>query len=333
MKKVNFSISVGKRLFLALFFAFSLLFLAYLLDNNTSAHTDTVFEKETGYYLARVVDTTIPGSGDARILFLDFDSHSIEYKNKQKAPLSYLSIYPVFGILKPDGIKTINMIGGGAYTLPKNLANFYKNSEVTVVEVDGQVSDIARKYFSFDGANIKTITSDARVFFRKNDKKYDLIFGDAYNSFISVPWHLVTDEFTKLVKTRLNDNGIYAVNFISSIKGENALFFNSMVKTFSKTFPNYYVFAFGNDLFAVQNIVLVGMKGNVEAKTTMQLKKKLASSPKTASFSNLLVGVDDIDFSDAILLTDDFAPVERLMLPTVNSYFPRYLFFFNTVFK
>lgn len=321
-----------RSLIIAFFSALLLLTVAYVLNNNNSS-IKTVFKKETNYYLARVVDSNIPGLGDAKILFLDFDSHSIEYKDPKSAPISYISLYPVFSIFKSDGINTINMIGGGAYTLPKSLASFYKNSKVTVVEVDEQVSTIAREYFEVNNPNIKTVTNDARVYFKKNEKKYDLIFGDAYNSFISVPWHLVTSEFTELIRTRLNDGGIYAVNFISAIEGESALFFNSMVKTFSKTFPNYYVFAFGGNPSSTQNIVLIGIKRESNPKTVLQIKEELINSSETFVFSPLIVDMEGIDLSEAILLTDDFAPVERLMLPTIKSYFPSYLNFYNTVFN
>lgn len=333
MKKIHKSFYLLRSVTVSFVVTLLTLGTVYFFYSNSLQSPKIVLEKETNYYLARVVDTNIFNETEARILFLDFDSHSIEYKNSENSPPSYLSIYPVFKILKPDGVNKINVIGGGAYTLPKNLVSFYKNSNVDVVEVDEQVSRIAREYFYVKNPNIKTITSDARVYFKKSDKKYDLVFGDAYNSFISAPWHLVTFEFTELVKTKLNDGGIYAINFISSIDGENSLFFKSMAKTFSKVFPNYYIFAMGDDPLSVQNIVLIGVKEEINSKTYEQFKEELLLSEKTTPFSLLLVDKNNVNTDKAILLKDDFAPVERLMLPVMKNYFSKYLVFYNSVFK
>lgn len=334
MKKENSNFSAVLSLFIALGFSFVLLAVSYFINSNDNVlPTRIIFEKETDYYSAQVVDATFSGGGAARILFLDFGSHSIEYKDTRNIPLTYLSIYPVFNVFKPSGIKTINVIGGGAYILPQSFSDFYNNSEVTVIEVDEEVSDMARKYFNINYNRISTVTQDARVYFYKNKDTYDVIFGDAFNSFISVPWHLVTSEFTELAEKRLNDDGVYAVNFISALKGESSAFFNSMAKTFSDIFPNYYVFALGRDLSSVQNIVLVGVKGDAPRKTIPQIKKELSGSPDTSAFADLLVDMNNFDLSGAIVLSDDFAPVEHLMLTAIRSYFPKYLSFYNMVFK
>ncbi len=295
--------------------------------------SNIIFEKETNYYLARVVDSVIPDMGEARMLFLDFDSHSIEFKNKEEKPMMYTSIYPIFGLIKQDGIKRINVIGGGAYTLPKNLADEYEDSKVVVVEVDKEVINIAEKYFDIGDRNIKAVNSDARIYFNKNNIKYDLVFGDAYNSFISIPWHLTTYEFLKDIKNNLNKGGIYAVNFISSVKGDGSLFFNSTTKTFSEVFPNYYIFAFGNNLYSTQNVILVGINNDIPSETEQSLRKRLLDSSDKAQFAQFIVSKNEIDLSKAIIFMDDFAPVEKMMIPVMKNYFPQYLSFYNSVFE
>ena len=62
---------------------------------------------------------------------------------------------------------------------------------------------------------IKTYWGDARQFveLHQDTKKYDLIFGDAFNDF-SVPWHLTTREFNEKLKKMLTPNGVYMINII-----------------------------------------------------------------------------------------------------------------------
>ena len=92
-------------------------------------------------------------------------------------------------------IKTdILVIGAGAYTMPKHFKNYYKDTDVSVVELDPEMISVGNAFFDLEKYNIKTIVGDAKVVINKNEEKYDVIFGDAYNSFISVPWYLLTKE-------------------------------------------------------------------------------------------------------------------------------------------
>lgn len=318
-----------KKIFLTILFLIFVLLSINLIDEK-QLPPNIVFEKETGYYMAKVVDSNAPEIiRPARILFLDFDSHSIEYEKKYEPSFLYTSLYPIFQKINPE-IKKIHVIGGGAYTLPKKLSAFYKNSEVSVTEIDEEVTDIAKKYFNLNDKQIKTFSEDARIHFIKDNQKYDLIFGDAYNSFISVPWYLMTLEFTDLIKNRLSNNGIYALNFISSLGGEGSEFFQSMLKTFSDTFPNHYIFALGKKYSSVQSIILVGLNSKNQ-KPLAQLKKEMLEDNNTAAFANFLINQNEIITSKGITLRDDFAPVENLMIPTIKKYFPYYLEFYKTI--
>ena len=62
---------------------------------------------------------------------------------------------------------------------------------------------------------IQTYWGDARQFveLHQDNKKYDLVFGDAFNDF-SVPWHLTTREFNEKIKKMLTPNGVYMINII-----------------------------------------------------------------------------------------------------------------------
>lgn len=320
------------RFVIAFILSILLLALGYFLENTKIRSDDLVFEKETGYYFARVIDANMPDKRQARVMFLDFDSHSIEYKNKSNISPSYTSLYPVFGAMKDGEIKDVGVIGGGAYTMSNKLAQFYNDVNVTVIEIDPEVSRIAKKYFTVDDKKIKTVNKDARVYFNSTENSYDMIFGDAYNSFISLPWHLTTLEFTQLINKKLRAGGIYSVNFISSVSGEGSLFFKTMLKTFSSVFTEYYIFAFGENPQSTQNIVLVGIKGNKEKVSYKDMKQKLSSSKDVTHLARFLIDADGIDLSNAIVLKDDFAPIERLMMPTINQYFKSYNNFYNSIF-
>lgn len=276
-----------------------------------------IFEKETDYYNAKVVDARLSSYGDSRILVLDFDFHSIEPKEKIAY---YPEIYPVFASLK-ENIKDILIIGAGAYTMPKHFKDYYKNTNVSVVEIDPALLNIGNDFFDLKKYNIKTIVGDAKLVINKNKEKYDVIFGDAYNSFISVPWYLLTKEWNDEVKNKLQENGIYAINFIGSLAGAKSEFTNSVLNTFKISFPNFYIFAFGTNPEYTQNIVLIGINGELPMNET-ELHQKLLLGTNSFLAEKIIPAIS-VKNSPSVILTDNFSPVEKLMKPTIENYFPK----------
>ena len=72
-----------------------------------------------------------------------------------------------------------------------------------------------------------------------DSKRFDLIFGDAFND-LSVPYHLTTVEFAKRLKQHMTPDGAYLMNIIDDWR--YALFLGSMVNTLQKVFKHTYVF-------------------------------------------------------------------------------------------
>ncbi len=290
-----------------------------------------LFQKETAYYDMRVVDYNLyPQFGKNRILLLDIDAHSIQTAKPSKE--FYTDIAPAFSIFTKT-VNTMYVIGAGAYTLPINLRKYYPQAQISVGDIDPELEKIGRDYFNLGAYNIQTEVGDARVKF--NDTRsgeYDLIYGDAYNSFISVPWYLLTKEFTEETKTHLTPNGIYAINFIGALEGPQAKMFESVYSTIHGVFPSAYIFAFGADRTKIQNITIIGLK-NDEKIPYAEAAKKLQAIDATGFLSGALVDKDSLNNSTGIhsglILTDDFSPIETMMIGLMNEYFPRYLLLYE----
>jgi len=299
--------------------------LFFLLQQKTVEQTKMVFQKETNYYLAKVIDLYLPDFGQSRMLLLDIDSHSIQ--PEKKSEYFYPEIYPVFSNFKKE-IRDILVIGAGAYTMPKYFKEYYNNSNVSVVEIDSEMEKIGEDYFNLKKYDINTITGDAKIIINKDTKKYDLIFGDAYSSFISVPWYLLTKEWNEEVKNKLHDNGIYAVNFIGSLIGDESEFTKSVITTFKLSFLNYYIFTFGLEPEKTQNIVLIGINGVLPLKEVdlyTKLKQENSFLYKRMAPTNYFIN------SSSTIITNNFAPVEKLMMPIMWNYLPKYMDFIKNI--
>jgi MFS family permease len=121
----------------------------------------------------------------------------------------------VLPAVEHSGMKTL-FLGGGAYCFQRHMQYAYPGTEVDVAEIDPNVT---RANFEATGlprdTTIKTYWGDARQFveLHQDTKKYDLIFGDAFNDF-SVPWHLTTLEFNEKLKKMMTPTGVYMINII-----------------------------------------------------------------------------------------------------------------------
>lgn len=290
----------------------------------------TVFQKESNYYDIRVTDTKLPSLGKVRILFLDAGSHNIKSESNEKFD-SYVNFYPAFSVFNKN-IKDVAMIGGGSLEMSSDIKKYYPDANVTTAEIDPEVTKIAKKYFrASDYAVENTVPLDGRRFLAQSPKKYDAIFSDAYNSFISVPWHLATQDFFRLGRSRLNEDGVFAINFISSRVGDTSAFYESMLATFASVFENHYIFAYGEDPTSVENIVLVGINSNKHL-TNGFVQARLLSVPGGEKIASHLVedGVQTESALAPIIFTDNFAPTDRLMMPIVNKYFQPYVDFMRS---
>ncbi len=96
--------------------------------------------------------------------------------------------------------------------MPKYLKKYYSDMDIVSVEMDPVVVEVAEKFFDFSGSpSNRVVVMDGRRFLQRSDQKFDLIFLDAYYGGY-IPFHLLTQEFFNLVKSRLTENGVVVSN-------------------------------------------------------------------------------------------------------------------------
>lgn len=161
------------------------------------------------------------------------------------------------------------MIGGAAYAYPKYYISHFPEKTMDVVEIDGKATDIAKEYFYLDDLlkeygdeRLKLITDDGRVYLNRNDKKYDVVFNDAFSGGNPVA-SLATDEAVKQIKARLNENGVYASNILGAVQGDNGRFLRSEFQVLQENFKNVYAVPVrSSDRAKWQNYIVFATDGN-----------------------------------------------------------------------
>lgn len=170
-----------------------------------------------------------------------------------------------------------------------------------VVEIDGEITEIAKKYFYLDklikdykieeNHRLNLITADGRTYLNENTKKYDAILNDAFSG-SSPAKTLTTKEAVDKIKAGLNENGMYLTNIISSLNGKDSKFINAEVNTLKTVFKNVYVIPCNTtDENKVQNNMVIATDDILEFENAVDLKMN----------------------EEKIVLTDDYCPVDTLI--------------------
>ena len=204
------------------------------------------------------------------------------------------------------------MIGGCGYSYPKYYISHYPDDSIDVVEIDGEITELAKQYFGLEQfikefrteetGRMDLITEDGRTFLNRQDQKYDLIFNDAFSGGTPVPT-LASIEGCQRIKQNLNDGGIYACNIIGSLTGENSRFARAEINTISHVFRNIAVVDVSPDreVSEIRNFVVFASDGDLSG---------IPGNYVTREDNN------DISCYDNIVLRDDYCPAEYL---TINA--------------
>jgi spermidine synthase len=174
-----------------------------------SSDGEVIYETETETQYAQVVED----ADGARMLELNEGQaiHSL-YK-----PGSYLTgrywdglVVMPFAALG-HAPKRVAILGNAAGTAARMYGHYFPHARVDGVEIDGELTEIGRRYFDLHGPNLHTHTDDARPWLRRSPGDYDVIVVDAYRQ-PYIPFYLATEEFFELVRDRLAPGGVVVVN-------------------------------------------------------------------------------------------------------------------------
>jgi predicted membrane-bound spermidine synthase len=139
---------------------------------------------------------------------------------------------------KPDSVL---VLGGGAFTLPQELALSLPNTTIDAVEVDPALESISKEFFQYrDHPNVSLIFSDARAYVNTvTDKQYDVIIVDVFGDSLT-PFSILTQEYGQRIQSLLAPDGIVLVNAIVGLEGKCRDLLNAIDATYRPFLPNAY---------------------------------------------------------------------------------------------
>jgi spermidine synthase len=274
-----------------------------------------LYEKESAYGYIQVVQD---GTKTELILNEGEAIHSIYDPTSLSTggPWDYMLVADSFRTAQQSEVrpKEIAILGLAGGTAARQYTAAYGNGvQITGVEIDPQILDVAHRYFHLD-ANVRSVTADARYWLDTQAGKYDVIVMDAYRQ-PYIPFHLTTREFFSEVRGHLRPGGVAVVN-----AGRTATDYR-LVDAIASTMAAVYPSVFLVDVPAFSNTLVYG---TTEPTTVADVVHNLGlvKSPLAQDVAQSVVDEGRLRVSpyhDQIF-TDDLAPVERLIDEIIFSY-------------
>lgn len=268
--------------------------------------THDFHEIDTAYSNARIFTGKEDETGrEIRYLMIDPNYvQSAMYLDTGKPATKYIRFYHLLRHYKPNFQKTL-IIGGAGYSFPREYLEKYPAAEIDVVEIDAQMTEIARQYFRLeDDPRMKIFHEDGRTFLNRAEaNQYDVILVDAFGSQYNIPFQITTIEAVSEIKRLLIPNGVVIFNVGSAITGEASGFLQAEIKTYREIFPQVFLYKVDPDKSdaQLQSLIITAVNGtNHITQTTADSKiKELLEKLYTKQIS-----------TEKSTLTDDLAPVE-----------------------
>jgi spermidine synthase len=218
----------------------------------------------------------------------------------------YFTIAPFFNAppYTVNRVRRLAVIGLAAGTIPRLYTDIYGPIPIDGIEIDPKIVQVGRDYFGMLEPNLNVIVGDGRAALANSPYQYDVIAVDAFRV-PYIPWHLTTREYLQEIRRHLTPDGVLAIN-VGRTRTDYQMV-DAIAATAAQVFPSVHVIDVPGTL---NSIVYATNKptsfDNLRANLDNMSHPVLRNAAQQA-----LAKIRPLD-PDALVFTDDRAPVERL---------------------
>jgi spermidine synthase len=267
-----------------------------------------IYETETEFQYARVVEQE---DGDRALELNEGQAIHSLYRHG-----SYLTgdvwdgylVLPFAGLSEPP--ERIAILGNAAGTTARAYGHYFPDTVVDGVEIDGELTEIGRRFFDLDNPNLRVHHEDARPWLRASDGGYDVIMVDAYRQ-PYIPFYLATEEFFELVRDRLAPGGVVIVN-AGHPEGNDDLE-KVLGRTMAEVFPTVI-----RDPIEPTNTLLLGSEAPASGARLREAVRDLPPGLRPVATQSAARITPRLE--GGRVYTDDRAPVEWLIDRSILGY-------------
>jgi len=269
-----------------------------------------VEERDTPYNYIRVVK-----AGPARILVVDNGAFSMYSPGRIETGeyFDYLLLAP---LLRPEptriSARSLLVIGLAAGTCSKQATAVFGPLPIDGVEIDPGIIEAGRRYFAMDEPNLKVWEMDGRSFVSRARKRYDWVIIDAYQG-SAIPFQLITEEFFRLLRSRMTSEGVVAIN-VAWVEPNDKRLLELTVATLQAVFDRIYV-ADLSKVGAGRSGAIVYGCGRSASPRHLRSNAERTGSAFLILVAKRARGLIQEGHARTRPLTDDRAPLEQIIEP------------------
>jgi spermidine synthase len=212
----------------------------------------------------------------------------------------------------PHQVAILGLAGGTE--VRQYVAAYGHQVQITGVEIDPVVVQVAKRYFRADQPELHPVVADARYWLATTRGRYDVICLDAYQA-PYIPWYMATQQFFQLVRQHLRPGGVAVLN--AGRTATNYALVAAMASTMRSVFDDIYLV----DTPDYANTLIYGTtEPTTMADITHNLE--LAKEPLVEEVAASAIYQGNLRRSHyhGQVYTDDLAPVENLIDQIIFSY-------------
>lgn len=257
-------------------------------------------DAETGYACIEVVAD--PNRPDGVSLLLNGSRNSyLDRADPQHLEFRYMRLFRDVVETRDDGPLDVLHLGGAGFAFPRALGVDRPGSRQTVLEIDGELVDFARRELDLvTSEELDVKVGDARLTVSELEADgFDVVVGDAFNG-LTVPWHLTTTQFVSELDRVVRPDGVVVLNLID---GGDLAFVRAQLATYGETFEHLgLIVPPGGDRFdGARNVIVIA------SHQPLTVPSVAAEDGEFATPEAVLARL-----GDGLVLDDDFAPVDQL---------------------
>ncbi|OZG63476.1 spermidine synthase [Bifidobacterium lemurum] len=234
-----------------------------------------------------------------------------------------------------DNADSALILGMGTGTYARQLRQYYPDMEITGVEIDEKITELAGEYFD-EPADVPVSTYDGRAWLAASDETYDVIMVDAYQD-ITIPFQMSSVEFFEMVKEHLNPGGVMVVNMNMISDGEGSIN-EALTDTIASVFGERNMLTADVPNTTNRELFAKTIGEDKSTKGASDIKRDAKAIPLRSTtymrthsdelkweMDEVAARFEEVDEPDAdsTILTDDQAPVEVLGMRAIDQLIER----------
>lgn len=209
-----------------------------------------------------VTEITHPGQRQPeRRLYMGEEEESGELVRSGAPTLAYVAAAEQWLLSATPRGASYLFLGGGAFTLPRRIAEADPRARITVVELNPAATRLAGRYFGLRRElGMHIVHAEARAWLERataEGQSFDRVYVDVYEGREMLPLPLISLEGLTLLRGLLRRGGLVGMNAIGMAVGEHSLPLRSLIRTAESVFASTAVYLhLGADYPDNQNVLI-----------------------------------------------------------------------------